>query len=101
MEPTPRVAYRVRSDFDDREAEQAIERLRSLSGVDDAGLSERIQAAVVKLSAGDWSRLEASLELARIDWRDVLVAADLAGNDWRARLDDYLGQPSDGPAVPR
>ena len=87
MEPTARLARRVRQDFGD-DAELVLAALVELPR--DAA-SERVQAAVVKLANGDLGRLDRQLKEARIDWRDVLVAAGFAHEDWPWRLDDYLG----------
>ena len=37
--------------------------------------SERIRFAVLKLSGGDLSKLQAAVALAQVDWRDVLMGA--------------------------
>ena len=58
---------------------------------DPAGDNERIQAAVVLLSAGNSRLLLEAAVLAEQDWRDVLVAAQLANSDWADRLDSLLG----------
>ncbi len=87
MEPTARLARRVRYDFGD-DAELV---LAALSELPDYAGGERVQAAVVKLAGGDLGGLDRQLREARIDWRDVLVAAGLAHEDWSERLDDYLG----------
>ncbi len=52
---------------------------------------ERIHAALVIRTAGDWYRFEQHVALAKSDWRDALVAADLANGDWPTRLDVLLG----------
>jgi hypothetical protein len=52
---------------------------------------ERIQAAILLLADGRWSRFEHEADAAEADWRDVLVAADLAGEDWPERLNELLG----------
>jgi hypothetical protein len=90
MQPTARLARVVRDDFGD-DARLVLSLLADLDGY---AASERVQAAVVKLTGGDLGRLDRQLREARIDWRDVLVAAGFAHEDWPDRLDDYLG--SDG-----
>jgi hypothetical protein len=87
MEPTARLARRVRDDFGD-DAELVLAALSDLHGY---AASERLQAAVVKLAGGDLGELDRQLREARIDWRDVLVAAGFAHEDWSERLDAYLG----------
>lgn len=51
---------------------------------------ERIQAALVLRTDGDWHRFQDMVRLAQQDWRDALVAADLADEDWPDRLDAKL-----------
>jgi hypothetical protein len=51
---------------------------------------ERVQAAIVLPTNGDWNEFVKRRRLAR-DWRDVLVAAQLAQPDWPDRLDAVLG----------
>jgi len=91
MEPTARLSRRVHEDFAGDDAELVMSLLRDLAGMPGPAVGERVQAAVVKLSLGDLSRLDAQLAEVRMDWRDVLVAAGFAGEDWRERLDEYLG----------
>jgi hypothetical protein len=52
---------------------------------------ERLQAALVLRSGGDWHKFVQMRDLATEDWRDALVAADLADEDWRERLAANLG----------
>ena len=52
---------------------------------------ERIQAALVLRTDGDWHRFQDMVQLEEQDWRDALVAADLAHEDWPDRLDAKLG----------
>lgn len=54
--------------------------------------SERAQAAIVLLAAGDLGRLRQMLDLAASDWRDLLVAVGLADEDWPEQLDSELGE---------
>jgi hypothetical protein len=39
---------------------------------------ERIRFAALKLSGGDWGKLQKAIWLAKTDWRDLLVAAGFA-----------------------
>jgi hypothetical protein len=87
MEPTARLARRVRHDFG-ADAELVLAALAELPGY---AASERVQAAMVRLADGGLGRLDAQLREALIDWRDVLVAAGLAHEDWPERLDADLG----------
>ena len=52
---------------------------------------ERVQAAVLLISAGDSRRFLEAAASAQLDWRDVLVASGLARDDWRDRLNTELG----------
>lgn len=65
----------------------------------DPARTERVQAAIVILAAGDLSRLREALDLAKLDWRDVLVSAGLANGDWPTRLDRELGPTDSGSAI--
>ena len=95
MQPTARLARRIREDFDSEDAELVFSALAELQDLTGLATDERVQAAVVKLAAGDLGGIDRWLAEARIDWRDVLVAAELAGEDWAARLDDYVGRPGE------
>jgi hypothetical protein len=86
-----RLAERARRDFSTREANTVLELLSSLEQDEDRGLgSERVQASVLILAAGDSRRFLSALALAQEDWRDVLVASGLADDDWRQRLGAWL-----------
>ncbi len=52
---------------------------------------ERVHAALVVRTAGDWHAFQDNVVLAEIDWRDALVRADLADANWPYRLDAILG----------
>ena len=52
---------------------------------------ERVHAAIVIRTNGDWDDFVKRRALAARDWRDVLVAASLAQPDWPDRLDAVLG----------
>jgi len=41
---------------------------------------ERVQCAVLKISAGSLQRLQQAIKQAQVDWRDVLVAAGFAND---------------------
>lgn len=51
----------------------------------DDALIDRIQLAVLKLTAGEMAALAGHLRIAQIDWRDTLVAAGF-GNDVNAHI---------------
>lgn len=91
-----RVAARIELDFPDGDAVAIAERLdaatgepSSLTGFETG--SERVQAAILILAAGDIHRLIRECDDARRDWRDVLVAAGLGFDDWPGRVDELLG----------
>ncbi|XVS62063.1 hypothetical protein ACQPYE_27850 [Actinosynnema sp. CA-299493] len=94
MAAEARLTRRIRRDFPEPGSANGILRLLadspSVRGSEPEG-TERIQAAIVILAAGDLTRLRAALAVVEADWRDLLVAAGLAHNDWRARLDQELG----------
>ena len=46
----------------------------------DSVTMERIRFAVIKVSGGDFGKLNSAIEQAKIDWRDLLVAAGFANN---------------------
>jgi hypothetical protein len=91
-----RLELRIRRDFPGPgSAGSVLEQLAGLlrrAGYDEEVLaSERVQAAIVLLAAGDIGRFRHAIDLAAADWRDVLVASGLADEDWKVRLDRELG----------
>ena len=52
---------------------------------------ERIQAALVIRTGGDWQRFQGMLSLVHQDFRDLSMAANLAYGNWREQLDNVLG----------
>jgi hypothetical protein len=88
---TPRLRNRIWHDFPAGTADEVVRRLTGLAaeafGSQD---EERVMAAIVLASAGQWERFEAGIRLLALDWRDVLVAGELADADWPARLDAEL-----------
>lgn len=92
MTPTERLTRRIRRDFPGSASDHVI---HWLSGLDPALAGnqdpERVQAALVLASHGQWSRFIDGVQLLRQDWRDVLVAGGLANEDWPDRLDAALG----------
>jgi hypothetical protein len=91
-ELTPRLRGRIVRDFPAGSAEMVISYLEALadSAFDGQGC-ERVHAAVVIASRGQWDRFKSMLQLLRLDWRDVLMAGGLGGDDWRLVLDAELG----------
>jgi hypothetical protein len=88
---TNRLRARIERDFEPGSVDPVVERLEALDlGADEPG-TERIQAAVVLVAAGDWYAFERAAHDAVIDWRDVLCAAGLEHEDWPQRIEDALG----------
>jgi hypothetical protein len=91
MDISDRVTKWVEGAFPAADAERVLTELRNLRpqayGRQDP---ERIQAAVVIRTEGDWDEFHNRLALANRDWRDSLVAAGLAHGDWPQRLDEAL-----------
>lgn len=93
MDPNPRLARWVEREFSEADAQRVLSALGELPASVLGGQDpERIQAALVIRSGGDWARVDGMLRLAQEDWRDLLVAADLGNADWPAVLDDVLGR---------
>ena len=88
-EPSARLVRKIHELFD-TSADAVVERLRTMIDPFGNEVSERVQAAVIMASGGDWQRFLDQAHLAETDWRDVLVAAGLADGDWPERLDDFL-----------
>jgi hypothetical protein len=85
-----RLTAWVEGAFSAADAPRVLEALRDLRpqayGRQDP---ERIQAAIVIRTEGDWDEFQNRLALANRDWRDSLVAAGLAGG-WTRLLDEIL-----------
>jgi hypothetical protein len=95
-ELTPRLRRRIGNDFPPGSAEIVHSYLEALADSACDGQSrERVQAAVVLASGGQWDRFSSMLQLLRLDWRDVLMAGSLGEGDWRAVLDTELGPSTD------
>jgi len=93
MEVSALVRHEVRSRFAPDAAPLAGQRLAAteLPGLSVPGnetLRDRVHLAVLKVAAGDVTRLGDALRLAARDWRDLLVTADLADADWPTVLRD-------------
>ena len=91
---TPRLVNRIYRDFPVGSAEEVARRLTDLPanafGLQD---HERVMAAIVLASAGQWQRFVYFIRLVADDWRDVLVDGGLADEDWRDRLNAELPDP--------
>ena len=90
-EISPRLERHVRETFDESVCDEALDRLKAI--VDPLGhdVSERVLAAVVLASNGDFDKFLEMAHLAEVDWRDVLVAAGLEYEDWETELTRRLG----------
>lgn len=91
---SPRLTRWIANTFPPDLRERVIDALRNLPpeamGRQDP---ERIQAALVVRTGGDWERFTQMRDLALIDWRDALVAGGLANERWPQRLDEILDPP--------
>jgi hypothetical protein len=93
-EPTPRLRKGISRDFPPGTAEKVTVYLARLdTETFDGQDPERVQAAVVLASDGEWQRFTALCRLAELDWRDALVAGGLANDDWPDRLNAELPGP--------
>ncbi len=91
-ELTQRLTDRIGRDFPPGAGEQARGYLEGLTADGCGGQDlERIQAAVVLASDGQWERFLAVFKLLAVDWRDVLVAGGLGNEDWPQVLNGELG----------
>jgi hypothetical protein len=94
---TSRLTERIYRDFPAGTADEVAGYLASLADDAFGGQDpERLQAATVLASAGQWDRFLTVFRLLKLDWRDVLVAGELANADWPARLDAELDSPRAG-----
>jgi hypothetical protein len=87
--PSARLEHKIRQDFPPSEADQVVYRLSVLP--DTSQSAERIQAAMVLRSDGNWERFLYELELVQTDWRDTLMGTGLEHEDYGVRLDQLLG----------
>jgi hypothetical protein len=87
-----RLTAWVTTHFEAVTAERVLTVLRELPPEIIGGQDlERVQAAMVLRTAGDWGLVQGNLALARRDWRDALVGGGLAHVDWPRVLDEELG----------
>ena len=98
-----RVRRLVTGLFGPGQEQRVADRLARMVTQLERGVAERVHAAVVLASHGDFEMLDEQANLADLDWRDVLVSADLAQHDWEERLDRAVNELSisrwDGPSV--
>ena len=92
IELTQRLSDRIGRDFPPDTAERVCGYLKGLTADACGGQDlERIQAAVVLASDGQWERFLAVFKLLAVDWRDVLMAGGLGNEDWPQVLNRELG----------
>ena len=85
---TPRLRDRIRADFG---AAAVNDVLWALGWLPPSGQSpERLPAAAILTTGGDWNRVLEFVTSARHDFRDALIAGGLQHQDWRDRLDAEL-----------
>jgi hypothetical protein len=91
-ELTPRLRRRILLDFPAGSSGPVVSYLEALPESSYGGEGrERVQAAVVLASHGEWNRFLAMGELLTADWRDALMAGGLGEDNWRIVLDAELG----------
>ena len=90
-EISPRLERHIREIFDESVRDEALDRLRAIVDPFGHDVSERVLAAVVLASNGDFDKFLEMAHLAEVDWRDVLVAAGLEYEDWETELTRRLG----------
>jgi hypothetical protein len=82
----------VRREFRPVDAGDVIARLDALELANAEKQSlERIRAAVLLLTHGEFDRLEESVRIAERDWRDALVWSGLGHADWSLQLESRFG----------
>src|SRR5689334_1867802 len=86
--PTDRLTRKIWDDFPER-ADDVIARLTALPDTSQA--TERIQAAIVVRSGGDFDAFLSELQLVAVDWRDTLMYSGLEHADYEEQLDRLLG----------
>jgi hypothetical protein len=85
------VVARVRRDFPAEEVAAVVARLSSLDlPLSGDGPHTRVEAALLVIAAGSWSRFARAAADAELDWRDTLVAAGFEHEDWPAKVDAFL-----------
>lgn len=90
-EISERLRRRIERDFAPGSSEEVVRTLVELPPEVVGGQNtERVMAAVVLASKGQWWRFEDAVATLRMDWRDALVNGGLADDDWPGRLDVAL-----------
>jgi hypothetical protein len=75
---TARLKHRIQRDFPVGTANEVARHLTALTATAFGGQDqERVMAAIVLASAGQWGRFRPAIRLATTDWRDVLVPEGL------------------------
>ncbi len=90
-EISPRLERHIRETFEESVCDEVLDWLRAIVDPFGHDVSERVLAAVVLASNGDFDKFLEMAHLAEVDWRDVLVAAGLEYEDWETELTRRLG----------
>jgi|GEM_PF-5303744 len=87
MQVSDRLTRWINREFPKGTAEPVLQILRDMPYEVIGGQDpERIHAALVLRTHGEWTSFKSNVALAHLDWRDALVCADLADEDWPQRL---------------
>mgnify|MGYP005819629257 CR=1 FL=1 len=86
--PTARLIRRIQRDFPGR-ADEVIAGLTDLPKTSQD--AERVHAAIIVRSRGDFAAFQSELELAALDWRDTLMGSGLEHADHEDQLERLLG----------
>lgn len=100
-EVSERLRRRIEHDFPPGSAEEVVRILAELppdlvGGQD----GDRVLAAVVLSSKGQWRRFVDAVAMLKMGWRDALVSGGLANEDWREKLEVALARPTSRADVP-
>jgi len=87
--PSARLARKIRESFPPDRVDEVISRLSTLP--DTSQSAERIQAAMIVCSGGNFERFMSEVELVQLDWRDTLMGSGLEHADYEEQLDHLLG----------
>lgn len=101
VEVSARLRRWIESQFAPETAPAVVAALRAMPTAAYGGQDpERIHAAHVLGTDGDWNLFELRRDLARLDWRDLLVVGGLGDGGWSERLVEKLGSPAGGETIP-
>ncbi|GAA3188428.1 MULTISPECIES: hypothetical protein [Streptomyces] len=97
MKIPPRITRRINQDFPQEERATILQLLEEV--IESAGrgipiLEERVAAAILLHSRGNFERFAQATDLAQHDWRDLLMAVDgMAHEGWEQHIDREFGAP--------